>query len=592
MVQMLGIQDGDRVLEVGGGFYQFERADVITDLTFSDTSNRNGAPILFRKGKKYVECAIEDLPFKEKEFDFVFCSHVMEHCVDPEKAAAELSRVSRRGYVEMPRLFSEFVLGNPSHRWMVTQVGKKLNFEPRPFVESPFRNFMHAHVLNDASFDTLGRENFHNIFNIQLVFEDRLEAEITRQPGPLDFDYADRVQAGISHLLFAYNNLYFKANCEYALSDAIEATDKLPNDPEAWHVLGLFQLRLLMLKEAIESFEKVAGLGGGTPELEHNLALARQLQERGKGDTGAVLLPSMEAQRERWVNRVSRLAAGESRDALEEPATAANERLRPLVSVVVAGSDDDTLLEESVVSVINQTYRPLEIVVAVRSKEAADLLAKRIHLESPLKVIEVAKDASTIDLMNHALPQAEGEYIAFLEPEQLYNIHHVQRMVDSLSVSEARAGYSDAIQRRHRENEDGSRAHSFGSEIIFSREFNASAHPPSDGIPISTIVIHRFCLQVVAFLDAELNELAGVDLLKRVSRHTNIHHLQEITVELREEDPTGERSLFVTDLDARHRKMLDNYSRFEPLELMRRVVELDNVNTYLRAELARAQGKR
>src|SRR5262249_12849961 len=101
MGKILDIRPADRVLEVGGGFYQFPRADVVTDISFSDSGGRNGAQLLFRERCTYVECPAEALPFKDKEFDFVYCSHVLEHTLDPARGCAELQRVARRGYLEV-----------------------------------------------------------------------------------------------------------------------------------------------------------------------------------------------------------------------------------------------------------------------------------------------------------------------------------------------------------------------------------------------------------------------------------------------------------------------------------------------------------
>lgn len=44
-----------------------------------------------------VKADICDLPFKDNEFDVVFCNHVLEHIPDDEKAMQELYRVLKKG---------------------------------------------------------------------------------------------------------------------------------------------------------------------------------------------------------------------------------------------------------------------------------------------------------------------------------------------------------------------------------------------------------------------------------------------------------------------------------------------------------------
>jgi SAM-dependent methyltransferase len=45
---------------------------------------------------------VEKTPFADKEFDFVYCSHVLEHVQNPETACSELMRIGKRGYIECP----------------------------------------------------------------------------------------------------------------------------------------------------------------------------------------------------------------------------------------------------------------------------------------------------------------------------------------------------------------------------------------------------------------------------------------------------------------------------------------------------------
>ena len=45
---------------------------------------------------EYHQMRIENLPFRDKEFDTVVCTHVIEHILDHRQAIAELRRIARR----------------------------------------------------------------------------------------------------------------------------------------------------------------------------------------------------------------------------------------------------------------------------------------------------------------------------------------------------------------------------------------------------------------------------------------------------------------------------------------------------------------
>ncbi|OAP41359.1 methyltransferase [Sinorhizobium glycinis] len=50
-------------------------------------------------GVEYVAAMIENLPFRDGEFDTVVCTHVIEHILDYRRAIAELRRITRRRLV-------------------------------------------------------------------------------------------------------------------------------------------------------------------------------------------------------------------------------------------------------------------------------------------------------------------------------------------------------------------------------------------------------------------------------------------------------------------------------------------------------------
>jgi SAM-dependent methyltransferase len=97
------ISPGDKVLDVGSGHIPFPLATHLADISITDHGvGRAGAPFKFVGDKPVYECCVESMPFKDKEFDFVYCSHVLEHSPDPGKACRELMRIARRGYIETP----------------------------------------------------------------------------------------------------------------------------------------------------------------------------------------------------------------------------------------------------------------------------------------------------------------------------------------------------------------------------------------------------------------------------------------------------------------------------------------------------------
>jgi ubiquinone/menaquinone biosynthesis C-methylase UbiE/MoaA/NifB/PqqE/SkfB family radical SAM enzyme len=117
------IQPDDKVLDVGSGHLPFPFATHLADIALDDDKiGRAGVPFRRLDGKPVYECSVENMPFADKEFDFVYCSHVLEHVSDPVKACKELMRVGRRGYIETPAPGKDMWLNTAAmsnHRWKV-----------------------------------------------------------------------------------------------------------------------------------------------------------------------------------------------------------------------------------------------------------------------------------------------------------------------------------------------------------------------------------------------------------------------------------------------------------------------------------------
>jgi uncharacterized protein YbaR (Trm112 family) len=105
-------------LEVGSGGKPYPRADVLLD-AYETTRERDWAPL--KVDRPTVLGFVEQLPFRDKAFDFVIASHVLEHSADPEQFIAELQRVARAGYIEVPDALFERINPLLDHHLEITQ---------------------------------------------------------------------------------------------------------------------------------------------------------------------------------------------------------------------------------------------------------------------------------------------------------------------------------------------------------------------------------------------------------------------------------------------------------------------------------------
>jgi len=85
---------------------------------------------------------IYNLPFKDKQFDKVLCSHTIEHVDDPQRFFNELQRVGNEVTVVIPPLYdTTAVLNFFEHKWIFWSFRKKHTKLPY-FTRLPLAGFI------------------------------------------------------------------------------------------------------------------------------------------------------------------------------------------------------------------------------------------------------------------------------------------------------------------------------------------------------------------------------------------------------------------------------------------------------------------
>ena len=124
------------VLDVGSGGNPHPRSDVLLDRVLG-AEHRSGTPMVI--DRLTVLGDANKLPFKNKSFDYIIASHILEHMENPETFISELMRVGKAGYIETPNFICERLTPCLAHCLEIANVNgvlhinKKNNSNPDAF---------------------------------------------------------------------------------------------------------------------------------------------------------------------------------------------------------------------------------------------------------------------------------------------------------------------------------------------------------------------------------------------------------------------------------------------------------------------------
>lgn len=157
------------VLDVGSGDKPHWRADVLLDRFPGDEhgGQRSGASRA-RVDRPLFDADASDMPFADKTFDYAICSHVLEHVERPDTVIAELTRVAKAGYIEVPEAASAKIVDFPSHLWWVTLDEGALVFTAKSaaYFDADIDRYLSASGMRQPLADLLDKHLDHRVIEL------------------------------------------------------------------------------------------------------------------------------------------------------------------------------------------------------------------------------------------------------------------------------------------------------------------------------------------------------------------------------------------------------------------------------------------
>jgi hypothetical protein len=169
------------VLEVGSGDNPHPRSNILVDRFLDDNTERGGTLVVDRP---LVVADAHLLPFREGAFDYIICSHILEHMDDPVQFAHELMHVGKAGYIGCPTEIAERLFHWSFHRWYVNLVDGRLVLYPKEPAEPFGELFDYLYEYNPAYY--FFQRSMPDLFWLDYEWRGRITIEVTdTSPLPL-----------------------------------------------------------------------------------------------------------------------------------------------------------------------------------------------------------------------------------------------------------------------------------------------------------------------------------------------------------------------------------------------------------------------
>lgn len=203
------------------------------------------------------------------------------------------------------------------------------------------------------------------------------------------------------------------------------------------------------------------------------------------------------------------------------------------VSVIIPAYNCESFVRNALDSVRGQTHQVFEVIVVDDgSTDGTAAVVKEYLGTLPLKIIS-QENSGVASARNAGLRASNGEYIAFLDADDVWARNKIEKQIEFLDENPDMACYCAA----------------YGFEFFPlepSRRYRLISWPLSklisylkvplviiDYVPFSSVVIPRYIVDAVGFFDPRLSGTEDWEYLTRVQSHCQIGYVGETSIAYR-----------------------------------------------------------
>lgn len=184
---------------------------------------------------------------------------------------------------------------------------------------------------------------------------------------------------------------------------------------------------------------------------------------------------------------------------------------QPLVSVIIPAYNAEKIVGFTLDSVINQTYKNLEIICVndCAKDNTLNVLEEYAKRDKRIKVLSNEKNLGVAETRNNAFKAATGDYIAFVDADDIWHLEKIEKQLNLMLKKDYKLTYT-SVQFIDNEN------NLTGQKFIVPEEVSFNKLLKQNVITLSSAMVSKDILKDRVFHDDHLHEdfIMWLEILK------------------------------------------------------------------------------
>lgn len=218
--------------------------------------------------------------------------------------------------------------------------------------------------------------------------------------------------------------------------------------------------------------------------------------------------------------------------------------VNPLVSIIIPTVNRTKQILEAILSVENQTYRNIEIVLVNDGGPNLNYLNKKLPntIQKKIIFVNLSRNHGRSYARNEGIKASSGEFLGYLDDDDRLYPNHVETLIHALQRSKSKVAYTDA-NRAFKTTINGKQT-THKIDRPYSENFDKDRFLKENYIPIHCVMHNKCCTEKVGGFDVNLMRTEDWDLWLRISQEYDFIHIPKVTCEYaweEERQPSSER---------------------------------------------------